>query len=276
MKIGAFFSQIEAGIREKGMTIRSAMNNAVTHGITCLDVDADYFTRITPEKFAKEAKEVSMEIASVHSLAKIDVTSNKKITESIEKMKLDMLNAKKADSQFFMIVPQPAEAYEGEMYEKYTATVEKIFSILTAYGKEIGIQATVENFSLREIPYTSFEDITKLLEHNPDLMYTYDCGNFPLAGFDEIEGLKLFADRTVYVHLKDLELAEESTIFRNGKFYEGPAIDDGFVKNDEAFRYLAQKGYDGVFTMEICSLIDVYDKLLLSADRYMEKIRNLT
>ena len=191
-------------------------------------------------------------------------------------MKLDMLNAKKADSQFFMIVPQPAEAYEGEMYEKYTATVEKIFSILTAYGKEIGIQATVENFSLREIPYTSFEDITKLLEHNPDLMYTYDCGNFPLAGFDEIEGLKLFADRTVYVHLKDLELAEESTIFRNGKFYEGPAIDDGFVKNDEAFRYLAQKGYDGVFTMEICSLIDVYDKLLLSADRYMEKIRNLT
>ena len=272
MKIGAFFSQIEMGAMEKGISIRSAMNNAVSHGITCLDVDAGYFKQTPPEEFARLASELSMEIASVHSLTVFDITSNKKTDDAIQKMKCDMDNAKNAGSKFFMIVPQPAAAYEGELQEKFVSTVKNVFEELALYGRKIGIQATVENFSLREIPYTSFDDIQYLLDNNPDLMYTYDSGNFPLAGFDEFEGAKRFADRTVYIHLKDLELAQHSSILRDGKYYEGPAIDDGFVKNDEAFRFFADRGYDGVFTIEICSLIDTYDKLILSADRYRDKI----
>lgn len=53
--------------------------------------------------------------------------------------------------------------------------------------KNVGIQVTVEDYSEAKIPYSSYEDIDWLLDNIPELKFTYDSGNLPLVGIDELE-----------------------------------------------------------------------------------------
>ena len=273
MELGAFYSQIKAAVYEKGLDIDNAMDTARAHGITQVDVSAQVFDEMSPAAFKKHILAHDMKIVSVHGIPVCDVSNKIAQKESIAEMKRQMEKALAAESKFFMIVPQMAATYCPQKHTEYVSSMRELFAEVSEYGKEIGIQATVENFSRRDYPYTSFDDIDWLLTHIPELMYTYDSGNFPLAGFDELEGLKLFLPRTVYAHLKDLAVVEKSSLLRDGVYYDGPALGDGFVKNDEAVDYLIANGYDGVFTIEICCGDNLYEKLLKSADRYMKKLK---
>ncbi len=273
IELGAFYSQIEAGIKEKGFTLDEVLCEAKKHSIDWVDVNADYFYKIPPKEFAQNLKKHGIGISSVHGLTVCDVSSDEKIDESIRCMKEQMEFAKMAGSKFFMIVPQPAQSYREDMKGELEESFRRLFSEIAKYGKEIGIQATVENFSLTGLPYTSFDDIRWLMENVPDLMYTYDSGNYTLAGFDEVHGAKMFYDKTVYAHFKDVEVVSEKTPFLyDGLYYDGPALDDGIVKNNEVLEFFKEKGYDGIITIEICSANNEFEKLMISADRYIEKI----
>lgn len=273
MEIGSFYSHIQAAEWERGLSLSDALTIARSHGVTAIDVWAGDFETIPPEELRQILKEHGMRVCSVHGYTVCDVQNRAAINASVKQMKQQMRNALLAGSPYFMIVPQKAESYEESEREQFVEGIREIFVQLASYGKEIGIQATVENISDVFYPYASFDDIRWYLENIPDIRYTYDSGNFTLAGFDELEGAKIFADKTVYVHLKDVEVVPESDLVRNGICYEGPAIDDGIVKNQEAVEYLKRKGYDGVLTIEICSEEDTFHKMLLSADRYAKYIK---
>ena len=273
IELGAFYSQVEAGICEKGLSLDEALSEAGKHSIKWVDVNSDYFYKTPPEEFAKRLEKHGIGISSVFGLTECDVSSGERIDEAIRSMKERMEFAKIAGSKFFMIVPQAAPNYREDMKDEFVNGFRRLFSEVARYGKEIGIQATVENFSLISLPYTSFDDIRWLLENIPEIMYTYDSGNYTLAGFDEVEGAKMFYDRTVYSHFKDVEVVKEKTCFLyDGLYYDGPALDDGIVKNNEVLEFFKEKGYDGIITIEICSANNEFEKLMISADRYIEKI----
>ena len=194
IELGAFYSQIEKGISEKGLTLDEALIEARNHSIKWVDVNADYFYTVSPKEFSDRLKKHGMGISSVHGLTVCDVSSNEKIEESVVNMKKQMEFAKEAGSTFFMIVPQSAPTYTEEKREEFTHALRYIFKEVAEYGKQIGIQATVENFSLVSLPYTSFDDIEWLMENIPELMYTYDSGNFYHFGIDkDIMGKKKIA-----------------------------------------------------------------------------------
>jgi len=275
MKLGAFYGQLIAGVREKGMDLNTSLATARAHGITCADLAASDFIKISAKEFAALLASHDIEVASTHDSYLLDYATREGIEKTIESVKQHMCDAQSIGCPYFMLVPQPPKYHSEDRHAEFEDACRETFARLTAYGKEIGIQATVENYSLWEHPYTTFADFDWIFANIPDVMYTYDSGNFPLADFDEIEGLKRYLDKTVYVHLKDLEITKDQGIVRRGVYYEGPALGDGFVKNDEAVRILAANGYDGCLTIEICSGIDVYDKLLKSADVYAEKLKSL-
>ena len=273
IELGAFYCQIESGVRQKGLTLDEALCEAKKHSIKWVDVDSDCFYKTSPKEFSENLKKHGIGISSVYGLTVCDVSSDKKIDDAIKSMKERMEFAKTAGSQFFMIVPQAAPNYTEDMKDEFVKGFRRLFSEVAKYGKEIGIQATVENFSLISLPYTSFDDIRWLLENIPEIMYTYDSGNYTLAGFDELDGAKMFFDRTVYAHFKDVEVVKEKTPFLyDGLYYDGPALDDGIVKNNEVLEFFKEKGFDGIITIEICSANNEFEKLMISADRYIEKI----
>ena len=278
-ELGAFYHQIVAGVYEKNITLEQAMDEMYAHGITQTDINSDYLCAEEPEAFAARLKAHGLGIASVHGHISCDTSSKKALRASIEEMKRRMLLAKRAGSPRFMIVPQKADTYQEENNDGFVKGIKQLFEELALYGTELGVQATVENYSRRDIPYSSFAEIEDLLKSNPHLRYTYDSGNFVLAGFNELVGARIFADKTVYVHLKDLKPVAESDndeplILRDGVYYKSPALNEGIVRNEEAVDYLMSNGYDGVFTIEMDAEGNVFEKTLVSADRYLCRINH--
>ncbi len=276
IEIATFYHQLLSGVTEKGLTPDEAMDEIYAHGITKVDVNSDYLLEEEPEHFAKKLEEHGIRIVSVHGIVACDVASEKSFEDSVAEMKRRMHLAKRAGSEFFMIVPGKADSFCEDDYDKYVNGVLELIKEITAYGKEIGIQATVENFSRRDFPYTSFEGIERILKENPDIRYTYDSGNYVLAGFNEIVGIKLFYDKTVYAHLKELKPVDYQTPYLwDDVYYSKPPFGDGIVKNFEAVEYMIERGYDGVFAVELYDNENVFDNTLISADRLKEKIEQI-
>jgi len=266
MEIGCFYSNIMAGVKEKGMTPEEALQIAADHGIRALDVAYTTIEQMTPEGILKQVKGCEMHISSVFAFFGCDVCTKAGYEEALEKMKAAMRLAKAAESIHFMPVPQKPMSLREEDQELFVAGTRKLFADLTAYGEEIGIQVIFENISRRDLPYGTCEDVEWLLEHNPDLGFAYDSGNFPLVGIDELEAAVRFADRTVYVHLKDLKVVEQSNLVRDGIAYDSLELGGGYLKLKEVLAFLKRKGYEGTVVIEINSDPNIFDRAMKSAE----------
>ena len=271
MELGAFYCQLCSAEAEQGVKYEDAMAHAQKIGITAMDINVDYIYETVPEVFAENLAKYGMHVSSVHSAAQCRVTPEGCIYFGLEKMKEDIRRAKRVGSPLFMAVPQMPSDYKPEYKELYRTGFRKLFSELAKYGKQIGVQVTVEDFSTTEVPYASFEDIDWLLDNIPELMFTFDTGNFSLAGFDEIAALDRYFDRTVYLHMKGILAVDYPTdILRDGKYYEIMDVGSGTVDNKKIFDYFTGKGYDGVIILE-CNFSDQYNRTLKSVD-YMNSI----
>lgn len=275
-EIATFYHQILCGVSEKELSLEDAMREIRAHEITLVDVNSDYLVEENPEEFASRLKKCGLGIVSVHGIVPCDVKDEESFNASVREMKRRILLAKRAESKFFMAVPCKAESFCEEDYDKYEAGVWKLLEEITPFGADNGIQVTVENFSRRHFPYTSFDSIEKILKKVPDIRYTYDSGNFVLAGFNEITGLKIFFEKTVYAHLKELKAVDYETPYLwDDVYYSKPIFGDGMVRNFEAVEYMIKRGYDGAFAVELYDFENVFDKTLASADRLKEKIESI-
>ena len=171
------------------------------------------------------------------------------------------------NSPFFMSVPQRPEDFDEADDKAFREASRAQITELCDYVKNKPIKVTVEDYSTLEQPYATFEDIDTVLNANPTLGFTYDSGNFPLAGFDEIEGLKRYIDRTVYVHLKDMKVVKEPTnICRRGEYYDNPALGGGELNIIEALKILKSAGYTGTLTLEMNSPTERFIRTVKSAE----------
>ena len=266
-KIGAFFCQITAGVKEAGYPdVKAVCDFVRSNGITEIDFSSKQIDNTTADLL----RAADMHAASVHGFLPLEFETDAKYNASLAEMQDAIDKAISINSPFFMSVPQPPKDMDPARKPDFIKAVRAQFSDICEYVKNKPITITVEDFSTDIVPYATFEDLDYLLEHNPTLAFTYDSGNFPLAGIDEVEGAKRYADKTVYVHLKDLKItdaSDPSPIIRGGKYYDSLELGGGYLKNLEALKILKAAGYtDGVITIEINSS---YDRL----SRTMESLK---
>lgn len=275
-KIGAFYCQLAAGVREQGLTdVKAALDLVHTKGITGIDFNSKEINESTSSLLTS----CGMEAVSVHGFMPLEFTTDAKYNESLSNMEAAIDKAIDIESPFFMSVPQPPKDMDPALKPDFVKAVRAQFSDICRYVENKPIQITVEDFSTDACPYATFEDIDCLLNNNPTLGFTYDSGNFPLAGIDEVEGAKRYADRTVYVHLKDLKVtdaSDPSPILRRGVYYDSLELGGGYLKNLEALRILKAAGYtDGAVTIEINSSYDRLSRTLTSYDWLIEAIKKI-
>jgi len=273
--IGTFFAQIAAGVEEMGLShIGEALDIARAHGICAADISAADIE----ENTASLLSGAGMKTASVYHSNPIEFKTDSLYFASTERMKLAADKAISVGSPYFMYCPHPPKGTTAEDRAALVDAVRSQFAELCAYLKDKPITATVEDFSIDDRGYASYDDIAFLLEHNPTLMFTYDSGNFTLAGFDEVEGAKRFANRTVHAHIKDITFTDESypcPIIRGGKYYKGVRLGDGFVRNLEAMKLIADGGFkDGCFIFELSNKVGRFKKTLDSV-KWMQKAINM-
>lgn len=263
-KLGAFYCQIHAGIVEKGFKDdKEAFEAMVKEGVTGIDFNSKEITESTPELLASTGTFA----ASVHGAITLNFKTDKEYNESTARMKEAIDKAIFVKSPFFMSVPQRPKEFDDADDGIFRDASRAQITELCEYVKDKPITVTVEDYSTTTQPYTTFEDIDRILNANPTLGFTYDSGNFPLAGFDEVEGARRYANRTVYVHLKDIKVVNEPTnILRRGKYYDSLELGGGYLNNREALRILKAAGYTGAITLEVNSPFDRFDRTVKSAE----------
>lgn len=263
--IAAFYCQLAAGVKEAGLPdVKAALELARANGITGVDFSSKEITDTTAELL----RSTDIHASSVHGFLPLNFKTDALYNESLAAMCDAIDKAISVGSPYFMSVPQPPKDMDEADRPAFISAVRAQFSDLCDYVKDKPITVTVEDFSLSSSGYGTFEDIDFLLNNNPTLMFTYDSGNFPLAGIDEVEGAKRYADRTVYVHLKDLRIVDEtdpSPIIRMGKYFDSLELGGGYLKNFEALRVLKEAGkLDCDITVEINSSYDRLSRTLTS------------
>lgn len=272
IEIGAFYRQILTGVSELSITLDEALDKARESGIKWVDVNAAIFNECDPEELRANLARHGIGIISVHCVLNYDYTTKDGVASAIEGGKRNMLLAKAAGSKYFMIVPQRPKGFVENSYDELVNGMRATITALTLYGKEIGIQATIENFSRRTVPYSSFDAIEWLMANNPDLRFTLDTGNFTLSGFNELVGSRIFYDRTVYSHFKDMKIVDyETDAERDGIYYERVVMGDGDIKNEKIINDFVKNGFDGVLTVEY-SGENPFEVTLLSAKRIADMI----
>ncbi len=271
MEIGCFYSNIMDGVKEKGLTPDEALEIAYSYGIRAVDVGDSTIAKMGPEGLLNQLKAHGMHVSNVYGYGACDVCTEEGYQEALTHLKGSMDLAKAAESLHFMPVPQKVKGFETKDQEQFTAGVRRLLADLTVYGKEIGLEVIFENISVRNLAYGTFEEIDYILEHNSEIGFAYDSGNFPLVGIDELEAAKRYADRTVYVHLKDLKVVEQSNIVRDGVAYDSLDLGGGYLKLKEVLTYLQSKGYQGTAVIEINGTPNVFDRAMKSAE-YLKSI----
>ena len=265
MEIGCFYSNIMAGVKEKGLTPDEALEISYSYGIRAVDIGDTTIATMTPEKLLAQLKAHHMHVSNVYGYGAYDVCTEAGYQESLARLKGSMDLAKAAESLHFMPVPQKVKGFDTKDQEAFTAGVCRLFADLTAYGREIGLEVIFENISVRNLGYGTFEEIDHILKHNSEIGFAYDSGNFPLVGIDELEAAERYADRTVYVHLKDLKVVEKANIVRDGVAYDSLDLGGGYLKLKEVLDHLQGKGYQGTAVIEINGEPDAFDRAMKSA-----------
>ncbi len=267
MKIGAFLSDVRSGAAYKGLTLEQGIQKVTDNGIVTFDVPAYMFRSIKPAELAEMVKRYGGEISSVHYDVTVDWFDDVSVSEGVNELKEYISLAAEAGSPNFMVVMSAKDFKQKGTEQKFKEVFRAVLPELVAHAKSVGVTATIEDFSFREYPYASFEDIDWLLKNIPDLRFTYDSGNFPLAFYDEEEGARLFADKTIHVHLKDLVETENGFFKRYGKAFDKRIIGEGNLKNREALSHLKRAGYDGALIIELCPSDEkLFDDILASAE----------
>ena len=82
---------------------------------------------------------------------------------------------------------------------------------LTEYGKERGIQVSMEDFDSFTSPIARMNPMKWFLDQVPGLGHTLDMGNYVFSDEDVREAYELLKDRVCHVHCKDRGMEEEKS-----------------------------------------------------------------
>ena len=272
-KIGSFFYSVERAL-ELGeiKDYDEGLFRFAQAGISGIQVEAEIAERINFEELLSAMKKNGIEFHTIHTAFPAYYNDEEGYNKSLEHYKKAMDFTEEMNCPIIMLVPQKPGGSEQE-FIKFRNTARRLIGDMCVYSRSKSVIPTIEDYSFKTAAYGTYKDIKYLLDHNPELMFTYDSGNFALAGNDEYEGACLFADRTVGVHFKDLVYDEEHIEYvRDGVSYNSVAIGDGMLRNKEALSVLKQgKFKEGSIIIETGYTYNCFENTLKSAD-YIKSI----
>jgi len=140
-----------------------------------------------------------------------------------------------------------------EARKRIAAGLQKVIE----YAKPQGVTVSIEDVGSAAAPYGTVAEVLEMFElAGPDLMFTYDNGNFLTQGEDPNAALDAVWDRVVHVHCKDWRSVgddEDTTRFctgAGGAKYQGVACGTGLVDYPANLAELARRRYAGYLSFE--------------------------
>ena len=153
-----------------------------------------------------------------------------------------------------LLMLSPGGRKEGWSYEDIRASMADGMALLCERAAPHGVTVTTENHGGMAALRGKVEHLREFKERAPDLMLTYDSGNFLLADEDPLGALHALLPWIVHVHLKDWRdaspRASKTSRSMSGRRYEAIVIGDGLVPTREIVTTLADSGFEGYLSIE--------------------------
>ena len=147
------------------------------------------------------------------------------------------------------------EFYEMEKEEEKEKSRKHIEAAAeTGWGKEKGVEVTIEDFDDYTSPLSRNRGIRWFLDNVPDLGFTFDMGNFAFMQEDIWQAWELLADRIRHIHCKD-----------RCRGLEPAPAGKGDIPMRELLEKLKETGYEGWLAAEHFGAPDQEAFLLESA-----------
>lgn len=185
--------------------------------------------------------------------------------------------AKQLGAAVLMLVPQAQENIREFSKEEIHNSLVAHIAPVTEYAKEQGIHSVIEDTPDLALSLCSAEDVSDILENIPGQEFVYDSGNMILEGEDPTAYYDMFAGKTAYIHLKDMQYVPMGTPYadtaRDGRQMSGAPSGTGIVDFPELISRIKASGYEGYATVEFVKDEDLsYEESLARAKRFFMKL----
>lgn len=177
-------------------------------------------------------------------------------TENVEKLKKYADVAKILGSPYLhhTIVGEFADSkkvlpYKEQLTKSGIEAVREVYD----YGASIGIKTIYEEQGYIFNGIKGFGELINAVER--DIGVVADFGNIYESEDDLLDFLKVYADKVVHAHIKDVYLTDINTDSRgleslSGKYMYDASIGTGIVNFKEAIKILKEAGYNGYYGLE--------------------------
>jgi len=246
MKKSVFYHHIAQAAQQRKIPIINALRQVHEMGIQMAELDLSDLKRDI--SIADMLKNEGMGISSIYGF--YDFGGSQDGSEGYYQAKL----AKKLGCEKIMIIPG---FYSSDSREKCKMEREKMLSKMCKmceYADSLGIIPTVEDFDDSKSPIATAEQMLWFAERIPQLMITFDTGNFMYSGQSELYAFELLKDRIAHVHCKDRSKSKkigcEMKLTVDGEEMYPAPVGEGCIKMREIIAALEARGYDGIYTIE--------------------------
>lgn len=159
--------------------------------------------------------------------------------EQVEKVKHAVDRAKQMGASILRVFA--GNGWPGATFEDVQDWVIDCMKQVTSYAEAQGVTLALENHGKLCGTIHAIRTIVEGV-NSPRLGVTFDAGNWVGAGEDPIEAARVFAGKTVHVHVKDLK--------REGEGVRSCIVGEGFVDIAGCARILKEAGYQGYYSLE--------------------------
>ena len=245
MKKSIFYDHLIAVANKENQSIEKIINFSVTLGYK--GVDLQWRGENEFIKTYKLLEKSGMAISSVYRFWNLSDLFDENEADSF------LTCISKYGCNIAMIIPLKSDELSVDAnFQKAISTLNALCDIAQKHGATVAI----EDYDGYDAVICNTVTIKRALHSIPKLRHTFDTGNYAYFNESMIDALKLFATKTVYVHLKDRTFASpESDVNSQASFYgrkvKSCAVGDGFVEIEECIKLLSESGYNGFLSVEL-------------------------
>jgi sugar phosphate isomerase/epimerase len=248
MRLSVFFDHILQAKEQTGKSLEELLAGVRNAGIEAVEINLTYLCEHSQVWDALQNADLGIScIYEFYDMGHYDET---------EKAKKHVDTAISVGAKRILVVPGFLAGEASKEMQKCMPVKENIIaffegnkeikgmteglSFAAKYGKEKGVTVTVEDFDGLDSPLAGMYGIHWFLQQVPELMYTFDTGNFLFYGEDVLEAFELLKDRIAHVHCKDRQ-PESNASVQTGT---------GYISFTEIVNRLKAQNYEGFLAIE--------------------------
>ncbi|MCQ2592076.1 MAG: sugar phosphate isomerase/epimerase [Treponema sp.] len=247
MKVSIFLEHLLQAHEQSGKSSKEIFAMAVGCGIAGIETNASFIS--SQQDLQNELGDAGLSVTQLYE------NYEWKDFDDDTKMKNHIETAKKLGADKILFIPPYFSSLEEETVKAEISKVKMMIKKICKMAEVAGITVTMEDFDNLKNPSSKLCYLEEYTKEIPELMITFDTGNFLANGEDVLEAYPVLKDRIVNVHCKD-RLSDVSSC----------ATGSGIIPFNTIVENLKQIGYDGNYTVEHFDIENQMEAMKKSAD----------